>query len=211
MGQKINAKAFRIGPLYSWDSRWFADREQYKKLILEDARIRRTLTDKLKGAAIGKIEIERSINKIDVIVHTAKPGMVIGRGGKGLEEIKKIVEDILEKKKKGKKVKLEIKVEPIKTPNLDANIVAQNIADRLEKRIPHRRVVHQAIENSIKAGAKGIKVVLSGRIDGAEISRREKYQEGKVPLSTIREEIDYAKCPALTRSGYIGVKVWICK
>jgi len=211
MGQKINAKAFRLGPVYTWDSRWFAEGNRYKKLVLEDAKIRKALTEKLKRASVGKIEIERSINKIDVIIHTARPGMVIGRGGGGLEVIKSLVENILEEEKKGKEIKLEIKVEPIKKPNLDASIVAQNIVDRLEKRIPHRRVVHQAMDRVMEAGAKGVKITLAGRIAGTEISRTEKYREGSVPLSTIREEIDFAKVPALTRSGYIGVKVWICK
>lgn len=211
MGQKVNAKAFRLGPLYTWDSRWFAEGNRYKKLILEDAKIRKILVEKLRRASVGKIEIERSINKIDVIIHTARPGMVIGRGGKGLEEIKRIIEGVLNKGPKEKEVRLEIKVEPIKKPDLDANIVAQNIADRLEKRIPHKRVAHQAMSRVMEAGAKGVKVTLSGRIAGAEISRREKYREGTVPLSTIREIIDFAKIPVLTRSGYIGVKVWICK
>lgn len=211
MGQKIDAKAFRLGPLYTWDSRWFVEGDQYKKLVLEGAKIRKTLEEKLKKASVGKIEIERSINKIDVIIHTARPGMVIGRGGGGLEEIKRLVERVLGKKKEGKEMKLEIKVEPIKNPNLDATIVAQNIADQLERRIPHRRVVHQTMERVMQAGAKGVKIALSGRIAGAEISRREKYREGRISLSTIREEIDFAKIPALTRSGYIGVKVWICK
>lgn len=211
MGQKIDAKAFRLGPLYTWDSRWFVEGDQYKKLVLEGVKIRKTLEEKLKKASVGKIEIERSINKIDVIIHTARPGMVIGRGGGGLEEIKRLVERVLGKKKEGKEMKLEIKVEPIKNPNLDATIVAQNIADQLERRIPHRRVVHQTMERVMQAGAKGVKIALSGRIAGAEISRREKYREGRISLSTIREEIDFAKIPALTRSGYIGVKVWICK
>lgn len=211
MGQKIDAKAFRLGPVYTWDSRWFAEGDRYKKLVLEDTRIREILEEKLKKASVGKIEIERSINKIDVVIHTARPGMVIGRGGRGLEEIKRSVESLLEKEKKGKETKLEIKVEPIKKPNLDATIVAQNITDRLEKRIPHKRVVRQTMERVMEAGAKGVKVALSGRIAGKEIARTEKYQQGSVPLSTIREEIDFAKTPALTRSGYIGVKVWICK
>ena len=211
VGQKINAKAFRIGPLYSWNSRWFAEKDRYRKLILEDVKIRKALEEKLERASVGKIEIERSINKINVIIHTARPGMIIGRGGRGLEEIKRLIEGVLGKEKKGKKRKLEIKVEPIKNPNLDATIVARNIADQLKRRISHRRVIHQAIEKVMEAGAKGVRVTLSGRIAGAEIARTEKYQEGKVPLSTIREEIDFAKVPALTRSGYIGVKVWICK
>jgi len=211
MGQKINAKAFRLGPVYTWDSRWFAQDDRYKKLILEDAKIRETLKKKLKKSNLGKIEIERSINKVNVVIYTSRPGMVIGRGGKNLEEIKTLIQKVIGQDQQGKKVKLEIKVEPIKKPNLDAQIVAQNIIERIEKRVPHRRVVHQAMDRVMEAGAKGVKVTLSGRIGGAEISRREKYYQGSIPLSTIREEIDFAKMPALTRAGYVGVKVWICK
>jgi len=211
MGQKINAKAFRLGPVYTWDSRWFAQDDRYKKLILEDAKIRETSKKKLKKSNLGKIEIERSINKVNVVIYTSRPGMVIGRGGKNLEEIKTLIQKVIGQDQQGKKVKLEIKVEPIKKPNLDAQIVAQNIIERIEKRVPHRRVVHQAMDRVMEAGAKGVKVTLSGRIGGAEISRREKYYQGSIPLSTIREEIDFAKMPALTRAGYVGVKVWICK
>lgn len=218
MGQKVNPHGFRLGPLYTWDSRWFADDKNYKKNVLEDFRIRKTLREKLRGANLSRIEIERSINKLDIILHVGRPGVVIGRGGAGLNELKAIVEKIilqlqLEGKKmdKQKKIKVEIKVEPIREPDKEATLVAQNIVDQLVRRLPYKRVVKQAMEKVLGARAKGIRVVLSGRIAGAEISRRERFQKGTVPLSTIREDIDYAQIPALTKSGYIGVKVWICK
>lgn len=212
MGQKVNPKVARLGNLYTWNSRWFADDNKYKELLLEDVAIRRALTQKLRPAGISQVEIERSINKIDITLHVSRPGVVIGRGGAGLEEVKKLVQKIISLKlKTATKVKLEIKVEPIKEPNLDAYLVAINIADQLAKRLPHRRVVRVAIEKVMTAGARGIKIVLSGRIAGADISRRETYKEGTIPLSTLRENIDFAAVPSLTRSGYIGIKVWICK
>lgn len=213
MGQKVNPKAFRLGGLYTWDSRWFLGKGQYKKFILEDLNLRKALTEKLRPAGISRIEIERSINKVDVILHVSRPGIVIGRAGSGLEEIKKFVEKIIfpKKDKLNAKLKLEIKVEPIKEPNLDAYLVAVNVADQLIKRLPPRRVCSQAINKTQAAGAKGVKIILSGRIGGAEISRRETYKEGTIPLSTLREDIDFARFAAKTRSGYVGVKVWICK
>lgn len=210
MGQKVHPKGLRLGTLYTWDSRWFAARgKKYKELLLEDVKIRRALMKNLKLAGISQVEIERSINKIDIILHVSRPGVVIGRGGAGLEEVKKMVERIVSPAPS--KLKLEIKVEPIKEPNLDAYLVAVNIADQLAKRLPHRRVVRSAMERVMTAGAKGVKVVLSGRIAGADISRRETYKTGTIPLSTLRENIDFATYPSLTRSGYVGVKVWICK
>ena len=213
MGQKVNPKAFRLGGLYTWDSRWFVAKDQYKKFVLEDLVLRKAIIEKLRPAGISKIEIERSINKIDVILHVSRPGIVIGRGGAGLEEIKKFVESLifLKKKKTDSKLKLEIKIEPIKEANLDAYLVAVNVADQLIKRLPQRRVCSGAVNKVITAGAKGVKIILSGRIGGAEISRRETYKSGTIPLSTLREDIDFARFAALTRSGYVGVKVWICK
>lgn len=215
MGQKINPKAFRLGVIYTWDSRWFGRGSQYKELLLEDVKIRKALIEHLKIAGIARVEIERSINKIDIILHVSRPGIVIGRGGAGLEEIKKFVEGIIKPKnsdsKTSSKLKLEIKVEPVKEPNLDAYLVALNIADLLIKRLPQRRIVAQSLERAMNAGAKGIKIILAGRIGGAEICRRETYKTGTIPLSTLREKIDFARVPALTRSGYVGVKVWICK
>lgn len=218
MGQKIHPKGFRLGPLYTWDSRWFADNKEYKHFVLEDAKIRKLLLDKLHVAGVIKIEIERSINKINIIIHVVRPGMVIGRGGHGLEELKKFIEKIIfeYRKKIGKidkksALKLDLRVEPVKDPYLSAYFVASGVVDQLIKRIPHKRVVHFTMDKVMSSGAKGVKIILSGRIAGAEISRRETYKVGTIPLSTIREEVDFVAMPALTKSGYIGVKVWICK
>ena len=224
MGQKINPKGFRIGTVFTWGSRWFADDKRYKQLLLQDNTLRSLLFVKLKPAGLAHVEIERSINKIKVTLHVSRPGIVIGRGGTGLEEIKKYVEKMImthtgyvnpyEPKPKisaESHVKVEVAVEPIKEPNLNAFLVATNIADQLIRRMPYKRICNQAIERAMSAGAKGVKVALAGRINGAEIHRKEKFQAGTVPLSTIREEIDFAIVPALTKSGYIGVKVWICK
>lgn len=216
MGQKIHPYGFRLGPLYTWVSRWFADDRRYGKLLIEDIKLRSALLSKLKTAGVAQIEIERSINKIKVIFHVSRPGVVIGRGGTGLEEIKRFIESFVAKSE-GKvasdsgKTKVEVVVDPVKEPNLSAYLVATTIADQLAKRLPHRRVVNQAIERVMAAGAHGIKIKLAGRIAGAEISRRETYKAGGIPLSTIREDVDYAGVPSLTKSGYIGVKVWICK
>ena len=211
MGQKVNPKAFRLGPVYDWESRWFDDKN-YKEILLEDYKLRKSLMDRLKASGISRVEIERSINSIKITAFVSKPGMVIGRGGAGLEELKKFLEGIIFKNKgiKGK-TQLEIKIEPIKEPNLDAYLVAKNISDQLARRLPHKRIMAQAAERSMLSGAKGIRIILSGRIGGAEIGRREKVQQGTVPLSTIRENISFASVPSLTKKGYIGVKVWINK
>jgi len=224
MGQKINPKGFRTGTVFTWSSRWFADKKQYKELVFEDVKLREALIAKLKPAGLAQIVIERSINKIKVTLFVSRPGVVIGRGGSGLEELKKYIEKQLkttqiptfpyEERKTAQdalRMKVELAVEPVKEPNLNANLVAQNISDQIVKRMPHKRICNQALERVMNAGAKGVKIVLSGRIGGAEISRKEKYSAGTVPLSTIREEVDYAIAPALTKSGYVGVKVWICR
>ncbi len=211
MGQKVNPKSFRIGNVFTWDSRWFADKRRYKHLLLEDVLLRRELIKRLAKAGLAKIEIERSINRIDITIHVTRPGVVIGRAGSGLEDLKKFVNQFLRQKQQSRNLKVDLKVEPVKEPNLNATVIANNIAEQLAKRLPYKRVVNQAIERVMSAGAKGVRIMLSGRIAGAEISRREKYQKGTVPLSTIREEIDYAETPSLTKSGYIGVKVWIAK
>lgn len=218
MGQKINPKGFRLGPLYTWESRWFASGKVYKEFVLEDDKIRNTLLKKLYRAGVDKIEIERSINKINVIIHVVRPGMVIGRGGQGLEELKGYIVDIIlnHRRKLGKfekksSFKLDLKVEPVKEPSLSAFFMATQIAEQLAKRMNHKKSVSITMEKVMNAGAKGVKIILSGRINGAEISRRETYKKGSIPLSTIREDIDFAKIPSLTKSGYIGVKLWICK
>ncbi len=211
MGQKINPKILRLGPVYNWSSRWFDDK-RYKETMLEDYKLRKALMEKLEAAGISSIEIERSINSIKIIIYVLRPGMVIGRAGTGMEELKKFLVSILPIKKDGKNAaKLDIRVEPIKEPNLDAYLVAKGISDQLLKRFPHRRVMNQSIGRIMGAGAKGARIVLSGRIGGAEIGRREKLQQGKVPLSTIRENIEFASVPALTKKGYVGIKVWINK
>lgn len=209
MGRKIHPKGVRLGILHTWDSRWFAKDEKYKEFLLEDVKIRRAVMGSLKSAGIAQVEIERSINKMNITLHVSRPGIVIGRGGASLEEIKKFIEKAVGASLS--KTKVEVKVEPIKEPNLNAYLVATMIADQLAKRLPQRRVAKAAIDRVMTAGAKGVKVILSGRIGGADISRRETYKVGPMPLSTLRENIDFAAVPSLTRSGYVGVKVWICK
>jgi len=212
MGQKVHPKGLRLGIVFNWNSRWFfSSKKLYQRTLISDIKIRDGLMKKLSFASVTQVDIERAINKITVIIFSVKPGMIIGRGGKGLEEIKKFILSFLDQKKGKKEIKVEIKIEPVKKPYLNAYYTAQSIAEKLVKNYPHRAVVHHAMDRIIEAGAKGVKIQLGGRIGGAEISRREKYFLGTVPTSTIRENIDFAKYPALTRSGYVGVKVWIAK
>jgi len=207
MGQKINPQILRLGPLYNWESRWFDDR-QYKEMVYQDFHIRKALMSRLRNAGIARVEIERSINNLRIIVYVSRPGIVIGRGGTGLEDLKKFLIPFVAAKN-AKTGKFDIKVEPVKEPNLDAYLVARNVADQLVRRLPFKRVLGQSSERVMNAGAKGVKIALAGRIAGAEIGRREKVQLGTVPLSTIREQVVFASVPALTKKGYIGVKVWI--
>ena len=212
MGQKVHPKGFRLGIVFNWSSRWFfSSKKNYREALISDAKIREGLMKKLAHAAVTQVDIERAIKKITIIIFSVKPGVIIGRGGKGLEEVKNFILQFLPNTKNKKEIKVEIKIEPVKRPYLNAYYVAQSIAEKLVKNFTHRMVVHQAMDRVMEAGAKGVKIQLGGRIGGAEISRREKYFEGTVPTSTIREEIDYAAYPALTRSGYVGVKVWIAK
>lgn len=209
MGQKVNPHILRLGPIYNWSSRWFDDKN-YKNVLLEDFKLRKALTEKLAPAGVSEIEIERSINSLKLTVNVSRPGMVIGRAGSGLEEVKDYLYKFLKISKNSKTApKIDIRIEPIKEPNLDAFLVAKNISDQLVKRLPHRRVLGQTVERVMGAGAKGIRIIISGRVGGAEINRKEKMQKGTVPLSTIRAKIGYASVPALTKKGYIGVKVWI--
>src|SRR5581483_1145900 len=211
MGQKINPILLRTGPVYNWNSRWFDDKA-YKDVLLQDYMLRKVLMDRLKNAGIARVEIERSINSLKVITYVSRPGMVIGRGGAGAEEIKKFLQELLKKNNKTKNVpKLDLLIEPVKEPNLDAYLVAKNISDQLIRRMPYKRIIAQSAERTMNSGAKGVRILLSGRINGAEIGRREKIQKGTVPLSTIREHIHFASVPSLTQKGYIGVKVWINK
>jgi len=212
MGQKVNPRGLRTGIIFNWTSRWFfSNKKSYRDALISDIRIRETLMDRFNFANITQVDIERAINKITTIIYSVKPGMIIGRGGKGLEDVKKLVLSGLRLGNKSKEVKIDLKIEPVKKPYQNAYYIAQSIADRLVKGFPHRSVVHNMISRAKEAGVKGIKIQLGGRIAGAEISRREKYFEGSVPTSTIREDVDFARFAALTKSGYIGIKVWLCK
>lgn len=209
MGQKVNPHVVRIGTIYSWASRWF-DEKNYKDTVIEDYHLRKMLMEKLKMAGIARVDIERSINSLKIILYVSRPGIVIGRGGTGLEDLKKQINVFFAKRRKGKGLpKLDIRVEPVKEPNLDAYLVASNISDQLIRRLPFKRILTSTAERVMSSGALGVKIVMTGRIGGAEIGRREKIHVGTVPVSTIRENISYANVPALTKKGYIGVKVWI--
>ena len=211
MGNKVAPIGFRLGPVYTWTSRWFASGKRYRELLLEDTKLREALLKKLKPAGIARVEIDRSINKVMVTVFVARPGVVIGRGGQGMEDLKKYVLGFVPGAKNSKdQIKLDLRVEPVKEPAIDAYLVAVNVADQLIRRMPPKRIMKKAVESAMNAGAKGIRIRLGGRINGAEIARVEKEQDGVIPLSTIKEKIDFAAYPALTKSGYIGIKVWIC-
>jgi small subunit ribosomal protein S3 len=201
MGQKIHPVGLRLGITRTWDSRWF-EKKHYIDWLHEDVKIRQFFNKWMRSAAISKIEIERRANQARVIVNTAKPGIIIGKRGVGIEDIRKNLEKLT-----GKNV--QVNVMEIKHPELDARLVAQNIVDQLEKRIAFRRAMKQAIMRTMKAGARGVKVQVSGRLGGAEIARTERSADGKVPLHTLRADIDYAHVEAFTTFGRIGVKVWI--
>lgn len=211
MGQKVNPIGFRVGRTTGWKSRWFSNNTDFKGFLLEDIKIRQELMKKLSTAGIVGVEIERQPKSIVIIVTVSRPGVVIGRGGSGIEELKKFIVTILNSGKitKSDKIKIDLKVNEIKNYDLSAYLVAERIVQDLEKRIPHRRSIMKAMERVMMARAGGIKIVLAGRINGAEIARTEKFHQGSVPTQTLREDIDYAERPALTKRGYVGVKVWI--
>lgn len=205
MGQKVNPKAFRLSINKNWTSKWFAGKNRYSILLAEDIKIREFVMKKLKPAGVSKVVIERSINKINVNVLVSRPGMVIGRSGAGIEELKKEIEKLTNQK-------ITINVEEIKRPDLDAHLVAQNIADQIEKRMPVKRLMVQSCDRVMRSGARGVKIICSGRLGGAEIARYEKRSIGSLPLQTLRADIDYAAVPAKTlTAGVTGVKVWIYK
>jgi small subunit ribosomal protein S3 len=212
MGQKVNPTGFRLGKIFSWKSRWFAKPDKYSDKVLEDFKLRKYFGEKLTSAGLVQVDIERYISKMRVVLQVSRPGVVIGKGGSNLEIIKKDVEKLLNvSKEKKEQVKVDIKVEEVKAPDLSARLVAERIVNQLIGRYPHRRAVSQALEKVMAAGAKGVKIQLSGRIGGAEIGRQEKYFKGSVPTQTLRANIDYYETPAKTRSGYVGIKVWIYK
>jgi small subunit ribosomal protein S3 len=211
MGQKINPIGFRVGTFLPWKSVWFSDNKSFKNTLLEDVKIRKALMSKLKLAGVTDIEIERLPKSLVIWLTVSRPGVVIGRGGSGLENVKKIVVEEIEKVRKVrlKDLKIDLQVREVKNPDISAKLVAERIASDIERRMPHRRVVTKAMERVMQSGALGVKIVLSGRIAGAEIARVEKYHRGSVPLQTLREDIDYAQVPVLTKRGYVGVKVYI--
>ncbi len=204
MGQKVSPIGMRVGVIRDWESRWYANKD-YADLLLEDIKIRDFLFAELKAAAVSRVEIERSKNRVEVIVRSARPGVIIGTNGENVEKIKKK----LTKLTNGKNVY--IKVVEIANPDLDARIVARSIADQLEQRASFRTAQKRAIQRTMRAGAKGIKTAVSGRLGGADMARTEGYSEGVVPLHTLRADIDYAWEEASTTYGRLGVKVWICR
>ena len=203
MGQKVNPNGIRIGIVKDWDAKWYADKD-FADNLHEDIKIRKYLKDSLGAAGVSKIETERSKNRLKLTIHTAKPGMVIGRGGSGIEQIKEGLKGKTEKT-------VDINISEIRQPDLDATLVAENIAQQLERRIAFRRAMKQSVGRTMRLGAKGIKVKVSGRLGGAEIARSEAYREGSIPLHTLRADIDYGTAEARTTYGRIGVKVWIFK
>lgn len=213
MGQKVNPIGIRIGTFLPWKSRWFADTNSFKDFLLEDIKIRKDLTKKLKLAGITGVEIERLPKSMVVTITVSRPGVVIGRGGTGIEDVKKYILGIMSevRGKIVKDLKIDIRINEVKSPELSAYLVAERIVSEMERRIPHRRAVQKSIERVMAAGALGIKVVVGGRINGAEIARVEKFHQGSVPSQTLRENIDYASVPALLKRGYVGIKVWIHK
>ncbi len=206
MGQKVNPIVARLALNKDWSSRWFAgDDKKYKELLLSDVAIRKLIMIKLRSAGVSRVIIERPAGKVNVTVHVARPGMVIGRGGSGIEELRKIVE-----KEVGSKISLN--VEEIRRPDLDAYLVARSVADQIERRYPAKRAMIQTVERVMRSGALGVKILTSGRIGGREIARKEKQSRGSTPTSTLRANIDFAKVDAKTATaGVTGVKVWIHK
>ncbi len=204
MGQKVDPRGIRLGIVRDWDARWYADKKSFPGLLLEDVNIRKHIKNKLYSAGISKIHLERTANRVRVTIHTAKPGVVIGRGGAEVEVLRKELEALTGKQ-------ATINILEVKKPELDAQLVAENVAAQLERRIAFRRAMKQAVGRSLKMGAEGIRIAVAGRLGGAEIARTEWYSEGKVPLHTLRADIDFGLAEANTTYGKIGVKVWVCK
>ena len=202
MGQKVNPHGLRVGIIKDWDTKWYASKKDFADNLIEDYEIREMLKKSLYHAGISKIEIERAANKVKINIYTAKPGIVIGKGGTGVDKLKSDVEKLINKK-------TILNIVEVKSPDTDAQLVAENIAAQLERRISFRRAMKQAISRSRRAGAKGIKTMVSGRLGGADIARSEGYHEGTIPLHTLRANIDYGFAEASTTYGKIGVKVWI--
>jgi small subunit ribosomal protein S3 len=214
MGQKVHPIGFRLGYIRDWESRWYARKSVYQEWALQDAKVRALLKERFaaegarstrgknRDAGISRVEIERAPNMLKLTLHTAKPGIIIGRGGRGVDDIRLDIERMV-------KQKVHINVQEIRQPELDAQLVAENIAAQIERRIAFKRAARQSVQRSMKAGAKGIRVLMSGRLGGAEMSRKYTDREGKIPLHTLRADIDYGFTEAVTASGNIGIKVWV--
>lgn len=204
MGQKVNPIGLRLGINRTWDSRWFADGKEYGNLLQEDLKIRKALTEELKNAAVSKIVIERPHKKCRVSVHTARPGIVIGKKGADIEKLRQIVRKFTDSE-------VHLNIVEVRKPETDANLVAQSIAQQLERRVSFRRAVKRSVQTTMRMGVGGIRINVSGRLGGADIARTEWYREGRVPLHTLRADIDYGTAKSATTYGIIGVKVWIFK
>jgi small subunit ribosomal protein S3 len=204
VGQKVNPIGFRVGVIRTWDSRWFAKGALYAQQVHEDFKLRNYIKKKLKHAGVARIEMERAANKVKIVISTARPGVVIGKKGTGIDSLKAEVQKLTTNE-------VFLNIHEVRKPDMDAQLIAENIALQLEKRISWRRAVKKAIQAGIKVGVRGIKVKVGGRLDGAEIARSEWYNEKSVPLHTLRADIDYGTAEALTTYGLIGVKVWVYK
>ena len=204
MGQKVNPVGFRVGMNRTWDSRWFAANKDYKNKFHQDVKIRKRLTEKLKDASVSKKIIERSSNKLRITIYTSKPGVIIGKKGADIETIKKKIAKITSDE-------VSVNIVEVRKPEVDAEIIAQSIAQQLERRVSYKRAMKRAIQSATRMGAEGIKINVSGRLNGAEIAREEQYKEGRVPLHTLRADVDYAVAEAVTTYGVLGIKVWVFK
>ena len=205
MGNKTHPIGFRLGVIKEWQAKWFAAKpDEYRKLVSEDMSIRKTVYDSSPDAGISRVDIERGSSDVTITVHTARPGIVIGRGGQKVEELRKTLESLTERRAR-------LDVQEVRHPELDAYLVARSIADQLVRRIAYRRAIRQAVGRTMQAGAQGVKIIASGRLGGADIARKEQAREGRVPLHTLRADIDFAIAEAATDYGRIGVKVWIYK
>jgi len=202
LGQKVHPYSFRLGYIRDWNSRWFARKKDFGPLLIEDAKIRNHIKKSLTQAAISKIEIERASNRVRIIIHSGRPGVIIGRKGAEIDRLKEDLTDIVERE-------LQIDIKEIKNPAVSAQLVAENVAFQLEKRIAFRRAMKRAVQQAFTAGAQGIKIACRGRLDGSEIARKESYKQGKVPLQTIKADVNYGFREAYTTAGLIGVKVWV--
>ncbi len=203
MGQKVHPHGFRLGYIYDWNSKWFADRN-YTDQLHEDLSIRRSITKMLPDAGISKVEIERNANQITVTVHTARPGIVIGRGGQRVDELRNSLEKVT-----GRRVR--VNISEVRMPEVDAALVARAVAEQIERRVSHRRAIKQAAQRAMQRGAQGIRIKISGRLGGADMSRKDQERQGRVPLHTLKADVDYGTSEAATTLGRIGVKVWIYK